>query len=271
MVSKLCPFSLANKPLFCLHPLQRLLSPAENDATLLDATWSVRLHTLLHDVKRYYGKFETGQTFDPTTRNISFVPWFPKRSATKLDPFAQLFQHCWRGPSKLITRSFQSLMGCILPTMHCGSQHCWELLRSFAYHCQHRRNNSQQCGELLCRFTRSFILKGYLNNQLNFFSGAFDALLKWPFDYRVTFYLLDQDDDHTHRKHIKFTIKPNPCPENEPFLGRPKLEKNASFGGAKFAKHEEIETRNYLKDDTIFLKIAIECDGLSEPWKTKQV
>ena len=97
------------------------------------------------------------------------------------------------------------------------------------------------------------------------FSGAFDALLKWPFDYRVTFYLLDQDDDHTHRKHIKFTIKPNPCPENEPFLGRPKLEKNASFGGAKFAKHEEIETRNYLKDDTIFLKIAIECDGLSEP------
>ncbi|KAM7441510.1 hypothetical protein ABFA07_009398 [Porites harrisoni] len=95
--------------------------------------------------------------------------------------------------------------------------------------------------------------------------GAFDALLKWPFDYRVTFYLLDQDDDHTHRKHIKFTIKPNPCPENEPFLGRPKLEKNASFGGAKFAKHEEIETRNYLKDDTIFLKIAIECDGLSEP------
>ena len=74
MVSKLCPFSLANKPLFCPHPLQRLLSPAENDATLLDATWSVRLHTLLHDVKRYYGKFETGQTFDPTTRNISFVP-----------------------------------------------------------------------------------------------------------------------------------------------------------------------------------------------------
>ncbi|KAM7441509.1 hypothetical protein ABFA07_009397 [Porites harrisoni] len=95
--------------------------------------------------------------------------------------------------------------------------------------------------------------------------GAFDALLKWPFDYRVTFYLLDQDQDHTQRKHIKFSIKPNPCPENEPFLGRPKLEKNASFGGAKFAKHDEIETRNYLKDDTIFLKISVDCDGLSEP------
>ncbi|XP_029192548.1 TNF receptor-associated factor 4-like [Acropora muricata] len=95
--------------------------------------------------------------------------------------------------------------------------------------------------------------------------GAFDSLLKWPFDYRVTFYLLDQDEDHLQRKHIKFSIKPNPCPENEPFLGRPKLEKNASFGGAKFAKHEEIDTRHYVKDDTIFLKIAIDCDGLSEP------
>ena len=37
-------------------------------------------------------KFETGQTFQPTTPDISFVPWSPKRSATTLDPFAQLFQ-----------------------------------------------------------------------------------------------------------------------------------------------------------------------------------
>ena len=148
----------------------------------------------------------------------------------------------------------------------------WLVVGVLASVCTLRPTRTQQLPTLSARpFTRSSILKGYLNNQLNFFSGAFDALLKWPFDYRVTFYLLDQDDDHTHRKHIKFTIKPNPCPENEPFLGRPKLEKNASFGGAKFAKHEEIETRNYLKDDTIFLKIAIECDGLSEPWKTKQV
>ena len=30
-----------------------------------------------------------------TTPNISFAPWSPKRSATMLDPFSQLFQHCW--------------------------------------------------------------------------------------------------------------------------------------------------------------------------------
>ena len=74
-------------------------------------------------------KFETGQTFQPPTPNISFVPWSPKPSATMLDPFAQLFQRCW-------------LMSCILPTMHCRSQTCWELLHPFAYHCQHARNLS---------------------------------------------------------------------------------------------------------------------------------
>ena len=36
-------------------------------------------------------------------------------------------------------------MGCILPTMHCRSQHCWELLHPFAYHCQPARNNFQHC------------------------------------------------------------------------------------------------------------------------------
>ena len=40
-------------------------------------------------------RFKTGQTFEPTTPNISFVPWSPKRSATMLDSFAELFQHCW--------------------------------------------------------------------------------------------------------------------------------------------------------------------------------
>ena len=36
-------------------------------------------------------------------------------------------------------------MGCTLPTMHRGSQHCWELLHPFAHHCQHARSNSQHC------------------------------------------------------------------------------------------------------------------------------
>ena len=60
-------------------------------------------------------------------------------------------QQCWTalpillGPRTLITHGLQRLMGCILPMMHCRSQHCWELLYPFAHHCQHARNNFQHC------------------------------------------------------------------------------------------------------------------------------
>ena len=62
--------------------------------TSFDVTCHGRLHTLLHVVGSCCAKFETSQTFEPATPNISFVPWSQKRSATTLDPFAQLFQHC---------------------------------------------------------------------------------------------------------------------------------------------------------------------------------
>ena len=39
--------------------------------TLLDVTCCIRLHTLLHVVGCCCAKFETGQTFQPTTPNIS--------------------------------------------------------------------------------------------------------------------------------------------------------------------------------------------------------
>ena len=45
----------------------------------------------------------------------------------------------------IITHGLYSLMGCILPTIHCMSEHCWELLHPFVNNCQHGCNNSQHC------------------------------------------------------------------------------------------------------------------------------
>ena len=73
-----------------------------------------------------WAKFESGQTFEP----ISFLPWSPIRRATMFDRFALLFQPCW-GHARAL-HGLQSLVGCILPTMQCGSQHCWKLLHSFS-------------------------------------------------------------------------------------------------------------------------------------------
>ena len=112
---------------------------------------------MLLDVVAYCcAKFETVQTFQPTTPNISLVPCSPKRSATMLDSFAQLFQHCWgRARSlRIVYKTYglypshdalqvPTLLGVVasvctplpthtqqLPTLL--AQQCWELLRPFA-------------------------------------------------------------------------------------------------------------------------------------------
>ena len=74
---------------------------------------------LLRVVACCCAKFETGQTFKPTTPNISFDPWAPK-----------VVQQCWirlHSSSNIggATHSHytwsQSLMDCILRRMHCRS------------------------------------------------------------------------------------------------------------------------------------------------------
>ena len=119
---------------------------------------------LLRVVRSCFAKFETDQTFEPTTPNISFVPWSPKRSAIMLDLFAQLFQHCW-GP-----HSLQSLMGCILPTVHYRSQYCWELLHPFAYRCQHGRKSKRfkECNALAKPAISGFARSEYFVPETHF-------------------------------------------------------------------------------------------------------
>ena len=106
----------------CVHPL----SPVQTDATLLannsQHCWMLHVASfctpcwmLLDVVACCCAKFETGQSFQPTTPNISFVPWSPKRSATMLDPFAQLFQHCCNLRSGAILFYFLLLWLLLLP------------------------------------------------------------------------------------------------------------------------------------------------------------
>ena len=94
---------------------------------------------LLDIVASCCAKFETAQTFQPTTPNISFVPWSPKRSATMLDPFAQLFQRCW-GHARSLRMVYKDYG---LYPSHDALQHCWELLNPFAHHW----NGSKVSGE----------------------------------------------------------------------------------------------------------------------------
>jgi TNF receptor-associated factor 4 len=74
----------------------------------------------------------------------------------------------------------------------------------------------------------------------------------------VTFTLLDQCEDISNRRHITFNVKPNICKENKPFLGRPITERNASFGAQRFTDIDSLSSLEYIKDDTIFIKVEID-------------
>ena len=102
---------------------------------LLDVTCCVRLHTLLHVVG----------CCCVLLRKVWNQSNFSANNSQHF--FCSVIAEAWRnnvgsvctalptllGQRTLITHALQRLMGCILPTLHCRSQHCWELLRPFAF------------------------------------------------------------------------------------------------------------------------------------------
>ena len=150
------------------------LSPVQTDATLLDVTCCVRFHTLLHVVPQMFLRV-VAQSLKPVKLFSQQLPTFllfcDRRSVA---------QQCWirlHSSSNIVgathahyawfTKTYglypshdalqvPTLLGVVasvctplptqtqqLPTLL--AQQCWELLRPFAHHCQHARNNSQHC------------------------------------------------------------------------------------------------------------------------------
>jgi TNF receptor-associated factor 4 len=80
----------------------------------------------------------------------------------------------------------------------------------------------------------------------------------------VTFTLLDQSEDISNRRDITYSVKPNTCKENKPFLGRPITERNASFGAQRFTELETLTVRDYIRDDMMLIKVEIDTEGMTE-------
>ena len=88
--------------------------------------------------------------------------------------------------------------------------------------------------------------------------GEYDALLKWPFQQKVTFTLIDQS---LSAKHITDTFIPDPVSNS---FERPTSEMNIASGCPRFVPVETIHHgRGYIKDDALFLRIAVNTAGLS--------
>ena len=88
--------------------------------------------------------------------------------------------------------------------------------------------------------------------------GEFDALLKWPFEYKVSLILVDQ----THRKHIVQTFKPTA--ESNSFQ-RPVSDMNVASGCPMFSKLSTLEDTNYVKNEVMFVKCIVDTAKIFHP------
>jgi len=84
--------------------------------------------------------------------------------------------------------------------------------------------------------------------------GDYDALLQWPFGYKVTFCLFDQTGNN---RHIIDSFRPDTKSNS---FQRPKTEANIASGIPKFFPLPMIQQDDnpYVREDTLFLKIVVD-------------
>ena len=123
---------------------------------------------------------------------------------------------------------------------------------------------TSRCGYRLC--ARAYLNgdgsgKGtHLSLYFVVMRGEFDSLLQWPFRQRVTLMLLDQSGK---KNHIMETFKADP---NSSSFKRPDGEMNIASGCPRFVAHSTLENakNTYIKDDTLFLKVAVDLSDLED-------
>ena len=125
-------------------------------------------------------------------------------------------------------------------------------------------------GVIICMFLITIFLRIYLNGDgmgkgkyISLFfvimRSSYDALSTWPFKQRVTLMLLDQG---TGGEHVVDAFRPDP---NSSSFKRPVSEMNIASGCPLFTPLSLLESnKTYIKDDTAFVKIIVDTQGLHE-------
>ena len=100
------------------------------------------------------------------------------------------------------------------------------------------------------------------NTHLSIFfvlmKGEYDPLLKWPFDYKVSLILVDQD----HRRHIVQTFKPSPSSNS---FKQPVQDMNIASGCPKFAELSVLDNESYVKEDVMYIKCIVDTSRIFHP------
>ncbi len=94
----------------------------------------------------------------------------------------------------------------------------------------------------------------HLSVYIYVMKGKYDAILPWPFNKKVEFTLIDQQEDPSERENVTWHFIPDIRPH---CFARPTQEKNTGYGCPEFVSHEKLHSRRYLVDDTLFLQVEV--------------
>ncbi|CAF1187136.1 unnamed protein product, partial [Didymodactylos carnosus] len=84
--------------------------------------------------------------------------------------------------------------------------------------------------------------------------GDYDSILKWPFNFKVTFCLYDQSGQN---RHVIDSFRPDTKSNS---FQRPRSDMNIASGIPKFFPLPMIQQdgNNYVRDDTMFIKVIVD-------------
>jgi len=89
---------------------------------------------------------------------------------------------------------------------------------------------------------------------LHVLRGEYDAILTWPFEWKIRFILLDQKPNQ--KKNIKMTF-PRKSSDYDNFK-RPTTDQNIGRGLATFVSHETLSTEHYVINGVLFIQLELE-------------
>ena len=91
--------------------------------------------------------------------------------------------------------------------------------------------------------------------SISIMKSDYDATLPWPFHKKVTFTLIDQQEEEKQKMNIVKSFTADPKARN---FARPKADSNISLGFSTFVSHTDLRTRRYVVDDTIFIQVKLD-------------
>ncbi|CAB4056300.1 TRAF4 [Lepeophtheirus salmonis] len=91
----------------------------------------------------------------------------------------------------------------------------------------------------------------HMSIYIKLLPGDYDSILKWPFKHTVSFSLLDQNENKKKVVNVVESFIPDPTWAN---FCKPQKDQ-LGFGFPKFVSHTMLNSRDYIKDNCIFIKI----------------